>query len=216
MFAGYGIPDIVAWKSEVTRELQARGFVQYRGSIHELAVLPWRDRFSTESPDLKDDSVETLVGEVKGSDRTLGEAVRQLYRRGAEPNPNPGYLTSQCFDAGYGIIARARGWERSSAGTISFDEDGFYFNPDPVEETFSGGSVDGDSRAEDKRRQKLVDNLDRMACQTLLCNLSLEAIQDVVPVEGDMYPSEFCSEIWTLPPERVLDTVERMTAVETG
>lgn len=204
---GYGVPDIVAWRSELISELAERGWIRGGGTIHELACLSVREPFSETTLD-PPTGERTLTGEVKGSKRSLGEAIKQLYDRGSSSNHKPGYLRSNCFDEGYGIVPLQRGRDHEGGGVISFDEQGFFAKKDPVRETFLGDEVEERRRANSEKKQQLISNLDTVALQTLLCNVSMADALDLAEVDDDTSPSGFLRQLQKTPRSQVIGICE--------
>lgn len=201
--SGYGIPDIVAWKSDFTAQLSKRGLIRDGGTIHELGLLTVRESLYEEESSDRADEAETIVGEVKKSDTSFGSAVKQLYERN---NSNPGYLKSKGFDEGYGVVALERERNRNGAGTITFDEDGFYVREDAGEMDYQGEQLEGDTRADPEKKQHVVEQLDGFAAQMLLCNVTLGEVRDLVDMDGSAPPHRFFAEMDDLSNEEILQT----------
>lgn len=189
---GYGVPDIVAWRSEFTSKLAERGWIRGGGAVHELSLLSIRESLHGKKKTDRDGEEQTIVGEVKKSDTSFGSAVKQLYERN---NSNPGYLKSGCFDEGYGIVALKRERNRSGAGTITFDEDGFYVVEDTVEMDYQGESVETETRAIPENKQDVIEQLEGFAAQMLLCNVTMGKIRDLLHMDGSNPPHRFFTEM---------------------
>jgi len=94
-----GAPDIVAWKSPFTEKLRKAGLIEEGATLHELGYLGLGNLRNQQTHENRIDNSETLVAEVKGSDRSLGEAHKQLKK----------YLGWDFFDYGYGTVPGYRG-----------------------------------------------------------------------------------------------------------
>jgi hypothetical protein len=189
--AGYGTPDIVAWQSDFTVELAEQGWIRNGGTIHELGLLTKRDSFTDSASHRGSSEPQTIVGEVKSSDRSFGEAVKQLYQR----KSNPGYLKSGCFDEGYGVLPRERGRDRKGAGTITFDESGFYMDADSMATDWQGNQIDGKTRSDANAKPELIEQLDTFAARMLLCNVTLTEIKGLVNANDSESPHRFFEEL---------------------
>jgi hypothetical protein len=206
----YGIPDLVAWQSDLTKELAQRGWIRGGGKMHELAMLAIREKFTEDDRITTSDTDRTLVGEVKGSKRSLGEATKQLHRRGNSGNIKPGYLRSHCFDEGYGIIPYNRGKTRTTAGVISFDDQGFYVQNDPKKETYAGNEIEGETRADPKTKHQFISHLDTVLAHTLLSNVPMDELLSLVNVGPSTTPNAFLRDLEELPPHRILESCEEI------
>lgn len=201
----YGIPDIVAWKSEFTAKLAGRGWIREGGSIHELAMLSVRGSHFDRSAPSGGEADRTLVGEVKASDVSLGQSVKQLYKRGS--NNNPGYLKSQCFDEGYGVVALEKGRDRNGAGTITFNENGFHHLEDQADLDYDGSDIEGETRSDQEKKQILISQLDTVAAQTLLCNIPFNRLTDAVDARR-VSANQFLTQAWSLSEKQILTICE--------
>ncbi|WP_143417157.1 hypothetical protein [Halobacterium hubeiense] len=198
---GYGVPDIVAWRSEFTSKLAERGWIRDGGAVHELSLLSVRESLHGKGTTNKDKEEQTIVGEVKKSDTSFGSAVKQLYERN---NSNPGYLKSGCFDEGYGVVALERERNRNGAGTITFDEDGFYIAKDAIEMDYQGEPIETATRATPNNKQDVIEQLDRFAAQMLLCNVTMGTIRELLHIDGANPPHQFFAEIDYLSNDEIL------------
>lgn len=202
---GYGIPDIVAWRSQFTAKLSQRGWLRDGGTLQELGHLSIRESFHDNAQVAGEVEEQTLVGEVKKSDTSIGSAVKQLYERNKS---NPGYLKSDCFDEGYGIVALERGRDSNGAGTITFDRSGFQFSKDAISMDYQGNEIESETRAVPDNKQKLLAQLDEFAAQMLLCNVSWGDLRDLIHMDGANRPHRFFTELDYLAPEQILQFCE--------
>ena len=191
-----GVPDLIAWKSPLTKALQQNGVV-YKGTMfEELLYLQESSRAlaGPVDPSLPDSSSETLVAEVKGSERSLGEARGQLEK----------YLDSGYFDHSYAAVPGYRDRKQDAGGTITCDTRGFQI----LEDDYNGDESKTRSRPNEK--PSYIDYMDNAACQALLCNLDYSELLNLYQRAADSSPSQpndlaqvFCG----LEPEVVIETV---------
>lgn len=185
-----GVPDIVAWKSPLTEALRATGLVQDGAHLEELAYLrPSDEEIGGQVPSIPVDTpTETLVAEVKGEDRSMGEAHTQLQD----------YLGWNTFDSGYSVVPGYRGYTQSGAGTLTFDDRGFEFNPDEGTHSVSD------------QKQQLVEYMDAAARQALLCGMSLSELTELAESSGTdsaETPHQLAEQLCGLDSETILGEV---------
>ncbi|MFB6187280.1 MAG: hypothetical protein ABEI86_10485, partial [Halobacteriaceae archaeon] len=90
-----GTPDIVAWKSPFLQTLRNKGLVRNGATLQELAFLSIQDFPKSDEQSGSQSAIDTktLVAEVKGSDRSLGD-LDQVKK----------YIQSRFYDVAYGAI----------------------------------------------------------------------------------------------------------------
>ena len=186
---GQGVPDIVAWKSPLTAAIKEAGLVENGALLEELAYLHHLDReVNDKAPAVSDDvTTKTLVAEVKGERRSVGEADRQLNK----------YLKWNAFDSGYCVVPGYRGYEKSGTGLLTFDAEGIDFIPDQNTQCVS------------ERRQRFVEYLDAAARQALLCGLPFPDLVELATsgANGIETPHELVMQLRSLHSERIIDAV---------
>jgi hypothetical protein len=188
-----GTPDIVAWKSPLTETIRQAELVDGGATVEELAYLSSQDVFAnaTVPEELADAPRESLVAEVKGSKRSIGEYTNQLKK----------YMRSNYFDVGYGIVPGYRDREPPYRGMITLDQQGFQLLPDPDT---------GQGWVTEEEKAWFVQRMDRIACQAMLCNLDFETLTNVVAQaenESIETPHDIVQRAWTLSPQRVVEKV---------
>jgi len=186
---GPGAPDIVAWKSPFTTAIKEAGLVRNGALLEELAYLHHLDReFSGKAPAVSDDvTTKTLVAEVKGEKRSLGEAHTQLQK----------YIRWNAFDSGYCVVPGYRGHEQSGAGILTFDARGIDFIPDQNTHYVS------------EQRQCFLEYMNTAARQALLCGLPFPDLVELATsgVNGIDTPHELAMQLRSLNSESIIDAV---------
>jgi hypothetical protein len=131
---------------------------------------------------------ETLVAEVKGEDRGIGDATKQLKK----------YLRWNAFDYGYWAVPDYRGKRDENAGTLTFDADGFEFFPADA------------SHATDGPKARFIEIMDTAARQALLCELTLNELLELADAAGapqKQTPHQLAKRLRSLDNETVIDAV---------
>lgn len=186
---GPGWPDIVAWKSPLSAAIKEAGLVRNGALLEELAYLHHLDReFSDKTPAISDDATsKTLVAEVKGERRSLGEAYTQLRK----------YLRWNAFDSGYCVVPGYRGSEQSGAGTLTFDARGIDFVPDQNTHYVS------------ERREHFLEYMDTAARQALLCGLPFPELVELATSGTNEIdtPHELAMQLRSLNSESIINAV---------
>jgi hypothetical protein len=197
LWSVHGTPDIVAWKSPFLQTLRNEGLIRNGATLQELAFLSTRD-FSDLHERPEDQSVvdtKTLVAEVKGSDRSPGD-LDQVNK----------YIRSRFYDVAYGVIPHYSNRTNPVHGFITCDESGFQMMPDPIESDTGRRT----SHAEEDEKEWFLDLMDGIAAQTLLCNLSYEAIVSFVRGSRNWRPKQpydLVENLWERPPDEVASEV---------
>lgn len=187
-----GIPDLIAWRSPFTEQLREQGIVDSGALLEEL---PYH-RYMKASPAKSDESEtelktpKTLVVEVKGSNRSPGEATGQVSK----------YARSGYFDSSYGAIPDYREYP-SSQSILTFDEEGFELNEDEDEDAGGAAVVD------DEQKNWFVDHMDSVAQQALLCNLEAADLRSLLSTPTPETPNKRIRELWNLEPEAVIESI---------
>lgn len=187
---GGGVPDIVAWKSPLLEALYEAGLVEDGAMLDMLAYPHLLDRASdgvaaSRSAEL---TTETLVAEVKGEDRGVGDATNQLKK----------YLRWNAFDYGYWAVPDYRGARDEKAGTLTFDADGFEFIPAAASHATEGPKV------------RFVEIMDTAAKHALICGLPLNDLLELAAAAGAapmQTPHELVKRLRDLDNETVIDAV---------
>lgn len=159
-----GVPDIIAWKSPLTEAIRQAGLVRNGALLEELAYLHCLDVAPSDMvPTISENTAtKTLVGEVKGENRSLGEAHRQLQK----------YLEWNVFDSGYSVVPGYCGHERSGSGMLTFDSGGFDFVPDEKD------------RSTLATREQFIEHMDTAARQALLSGLPFSDLIELATFSG--------------------------------
>lgn len=187
---GRGVPDIVAWKSPLTEAIKQTGLVRDGALLEELAYLHHFDRVPTDAiPDVsKTTPIKTLVGEVKGEDRSLGEANRQLQK----------YVEWGVFDSGYSVVPGYRGHNISNSGIVTFDAKGFDF------------VLDEKARSPSETRDQFVGQMDAAARQALLSGLPFSELVELAAASEDSAietPHALAKRLRSLDSEIIIESV---------
>jgi len=188
-----GIPDLIAWRSPFTEQLRERGIVESGALLEELPYRRYMKTSQAESDESYKgiESPKTLVVEVKGSNRSPGEATSQVSK----------YARSGYFDYSYGGIPDYRQYQ-SPHPVLTFDEEGFELNE----------SKDTERTAvfDDKQKDWFVKHMDSVAQQALLCNLDAADIRSLLSTPTPETMNGRIRELWNLEPKEVIESVSDM------